>query len=126
MHKLTNNKILKSGTQDHYSEGGACIGNSRKEYVCHYQLSIFLSYTSFLLKKILKMFPGKYITNYKNYVFPLVLQYCKSATCDIQNGFALRRHNSGVHISSSIDCLTFQLPDLSSHYKFEFHSIYES
>ena len=35
--------------------------------------------------------------------------------CDIQDGFALRRHNSSVHISSSIDCLTFQLPDLSSH-----------
>jgi len=37
-----------------------------------------------------------------------------------------RRHNSSVHISSSIDYLTFQLPDLSSHYKFESNSIHES
>jgi len=32
----------------------------------HYQFSRFISYISFLLKKILEMFQGKYITNYKN------------------------------------------------------------
>jgi len=35
MHKVTNNKILKNVAQEHYSEEGACIGNSHKKYVCH-------------------------------------------------------------------------------------------
>ena len=34
-HKVTNNEILKSGAQEHYSEGDVCAGNSQKECLCH-------------------------------------------------------------------------------------------